>query len=75
MPQPKGIEEAKAKLLEKAATVKRVLATPDGKILLEILRKEFLTSLAGKDQTDVIFNAGRADVVAYLLSLNAVEVP
>jgi hypothetical protein len=57
------------KLALKAGIVKRVLATPDGQALLEILRTEFLNRLEAKEPHQIIFNAGRADVVAYLMQL------
>lgn len=65
-------QDAREKLLRKAAVVKRVLQTPEGRELLEILRQEFFVRLEGKDETQIVFNAGRADVVAYLMQLEKV---
>jgi hypothetical protein len=61
------------KLALKAGIVKRVFATPDGQALLEILRTEFLNRLEAKEPHQIIFNAGRADVVAYLMQLQNIN--
>ncbi len=58
------------KLARKAEVVKRVLATPEGQELMEILRKEFFTKIQGKDEHETTINAGRADVYSYLLALS-----
>jgi hypothetical protein len=66
-------DDVKQKVLEKlnhkAAVVQRVLSTPDGQELLRVLQIEFLGRLQGKDEHETVLNAGRADVVAYLMSL------
>ncbi len=67
-------DDPKAKLIDKlahkAGVVQRVLQTQDGKEMLEILQAEFLFNLTAKDEVGVVFNAGRADVVAYIMQLS-----
>jgi hypothetical protein len=57
------------KLAHKAGVVQRVMQTQDGREMLEILEGEFLSNLAAKEEHLVVFNAGRADVVAYIKQL------
>jgi hypothetical protein len=57
------------KLAQKAGVVQRVFNTSDGQELLRILQIEFLGSLQGKDEHQTVFNAGRADVLAYIMQL------
>ena len=66
-----AISERVEALTVKGALVQRVFATPDGKQLLDLLRAEFLGRLDAREPHQIIFNAGRADVVAYLLQLNS----
>lgn len=64
-------ETALTKLVKKAATVQRVLATDDGREMLRILRVEFCNRLEGKkEEHEIVLNAGRMDVVAYIEMLN-----
>lgn len=63
--------QALVKLATKAAVVKRVIATDDGREMLRILRAEFCNRLDNvKDEHMIVLNAGRMDVVAYIDSLN-----
>jgi len=66
-------DDVKAKLIDKlahkAGVVQRVMQTGDGQELLKVLQAEFLYNLSAKSEHEVIFNAGRADVVAYIMQL------
>lgn len=73
MADKEKVDALRAALVDKSRVVKRVLATDDGARLMEILRKEFFTRLEAKDEHQIIFNAGRADVVAYLMQLDKLE--
>lgn len=57
---------ARRKLLEKAATVQRVFATPDGQKLLEFMKQEFFSKLEAKEPHHMHMNLGRADVIAWV---------
>lgn len=59
----------------KAAVARRVFQTPDGQELMRILQKEFLSRLEGKEPHEIIFNAGRADVIAYLMQIQNFKEP
>lgn len=60
-----------AKLAAKAQVVQRVLATDDGREMLRILRSEFCNRLDNaKEEHQMVLNAGRMDVVAYIEMLN-----
>jgi hypothetical protein len=66
-------DKAKEKLYEKSAVVRRVFSTPDGMALLDLLRREFFSRLEAKEEHNVVFKAGQADVVAYLMQLNSLQ--
>jgi hypothetical protein len=68
-----GSTETGEKLALKAGVVQRVFATPDGQELLRILRAEFLSEIGAKEPHQIIFNAGRADVVSYLMQLQSFQ--
>lgn len=65
------VDKLREALAYKAGVVQRVMQTPDGVELLRFLQSEFLSRIEAKEPHQIIFNAGRADVVAYLMSLQA----
>jgi hypothetical protein len=65
-----AVEAAQGRLQMKAATVQRVLATADGKEMLEILKQEFLYEVRKESPHGPAFRLGHCDVLAYLEQLN-----
>jgi hypothetical protein len=65
-----ALDRVKGALAKKAQIVQRVLASPDGKELLELLEKEFLFGeLYDPNPYRTHYNLGARDVVAYLRQL------
>jgi hypothetical protein len=54
-------------LRQRVERLRVLLNTPEGKEIVEALRRQFLTRLQGKDELDMTFKAGCANVVAWLL--------
>lgn len=67
--QKNARDEMLARLLEKAAVVKRTFATEDGQKCLELLRREFALSLEAKEPEGIIFKAGRADAYNWIMQM------
>lgn len=68
MPEP--LEQLRAKLGQKAAAVSRLLATEDGRLLLEALEAQFFNGrLLGSTPEQTAFNVGAREVVVYLRQL------
>ena len=64
------VEELRAKIRIKGAAVRRLLDTPDGALVLDLLEAEFVNRpLLGKSPDETAFNVGRHDVVLYLKQL------
>ncbi len=70
MPPKKTIAEIRERLKDAVAAAKRVLATPDGRGLLEALEREYLYGTLMSDSVErTAFNLGSREVVLYLREL------
>lgn len=65
-----AVARAREAIAKKAATVQRVLATPDGQELMKLLREEFLYRAQNECHHGAAFRLGQADVVGYLMQMN-----
>lgn len=67
----RGLAELQQRLAgEKGDAVRRVLSTPDGKVLLDALEDTFIEGdLLGKDHDETVFNLGGREVAQYLRRL------
>lgn len=64
------LDRAKQQIGRKSAIVQRVLNSPDGKELIDLLEKEFLYGeMYDPNPHRMIYNLGGRDVVAYLRQL------
>lgn len=54
-------------LRKRIARLNALTNTPEGREIVEILRRQFLTRLQGKDELDMAFKSGCANVVAWLM--------
>lgn len=63
-------DEILKKLKKKAGAAARILNSPDGRVLMDALRTEFVhLDLRGKTTEDTYYNLGSRDVVKYLEQL------
>lgn len=74
MARLRSIEEVKSDLRKKALVVKKLLSTPEGRALLEIIEAEFCAGktgakLIGADPQQTAYRVGAYDVVLYLRQL------
>ncbi len=60
---PAHVEE----LRRRVARLHALANTPEVKEMIEILRRQFLNRLQGKDELDYAFRSGCANVVAWLM--------
>ncbi len=67
---PTALDRVKSALAKKAQVVQRVMSSPDGKAMLELLEKEFLYGeMYDPNPYRTHYNLGARDVVAYLRQL------